>query len=350
MAERVLVTGGTGYLAGHTIVALLRAGYRVRATLRSIARAPDVQEAIAEAGEYPDHRLTFAEADLTRDEGWAEAMAGMNHLVHIAAPFPAKPPADPDSLVEPILGGTQRVLAAAREAGVESVVMVSSFATIGFAPAPPDGLYTEHAWTDPSDHDALVRAQTLAERAAWADVGTEGGYRLTVINPVGILGPVLSPDYSASIHLVDDLLQGRYRLVPARRVAVVHVSDVADLVVSAIETPEAAGQRYIATGGELSMRALCRIVREGLGSKADRVPWIPAMVWWQNLMQRIRARRPLLWNQMIARPTTSAAAIDAFGWEPEDAETAVLDCAESLAELYADQIDGRSMPVMVMRM
>ena len=93
--ERVLVTGGSGYLAGHCIVQLLEQGYEVRTTVRSLSREAEVREATG-AGD----RLEFAVADLGADEGWAEAVAGCHYVLHVASPFPPAQPKNPDELIE----------------------------------------------------------------------------------------------------------------------------------------------------------------------------------------------------------------------------------------------------------
>jgi len=59
---------------------------------------------------------------------------------------------------------------------------------------------------------AYIKSKTIAERAAWDFIAREkGGIELSVINPVGVLGPVLGPDYSTSILLVQRLLDGAIR-------------------------------------------------------------------------------------------------------------------------------------------
>jgi dihydroflavonol-4-reductase len=74
-ADLVLVTGGSGFIAAHCIVQLLAAGHRVRTTLRSPAREPEVRTLLASAGADVD-RLSFVVADLMADAGWAQAVEG----------------------------------------------------------------------------------------------------------------------------------------------------------------------------------------------------------------------------------------------------------------------------------
>src|SRR3954471_21495265 len=192
-SDLVLVTGGSGFLGAHCILALLDAGYRVRTTIRTPARAADVRSQLAAGGvDDPGDRLEFALADLTSDDGWAAAVTGCRFVLHVASPFPSKQPKDPDELIRPARDGALRVLRAARDAGVERVVLTSSFAAIGYGHAPTDRPFTEEDWTDLDSGRRIspyVRSKTIAERAAWRFVHDEGGaLQLATVNPVGILG------------------------------------------------------------------------------------------------------------------------------------------------------------------
>jgi len=84
----VLVTGGSGFIGSHIILQLLAAGYTVRTTIRSLKREAEVRQTLKDAGADGDDRLSFFAADLTKDEGWAEAAAGSTYVLHVASPFP----------------------------------------------------------------------------------------------------------------------------------------------------------------------------------------------------------------------------------------------------------------------
>ena len=134
--ERRIGAGGSGFVAGHCIAQLLAAGHEVRATVRSLGREADVRAMVKQAGAEPGERLSFAAADLMSDAGWAEAVAGRDHVLHVASPFPARAPRHEDELIAPAREGTLRVLRAARDAGVKRVVLTSSFAAIGYGHPP----------------------------------------------------------------------------------------------------------------------------------------------------------------------------------------------------------------------
>ena len=146
--ERVLVTGGSGFVGTHCIVSLLAAGYRVRTTVRSLAREADVRAMLKTGGAAAGESLSFAAADLTSDTGWPEAVAGCDFVLHVASPFPPGVPKHEDELIVPAREGALRVLRAAREAGVKRVVLTSSFAAIGYGHEPTSRPFTEDDWSD----------------------------------------------------------------------------------------------------------------------------------------------------------------------------------------------------------
>src|SRR3984957_2716599 len=198
----VLVTGGSGFIASHSILQLLAAGHQVRTTVRSLKRESDVRAMLKEGGAEPGSRLSFIAADLENDAGWAQAVAGCEYVLHVASPLPPSVPKNEDELIVPAREGTLRVLRAARDAGVKRVVQTSSFAAIGYGHEPQTSPFNETDWTNPNEPDVqpYVKSKTLAERAAWDFIAKEGGgLELSVINPVGVLGPVLGADYSTSI-------------------------------------------------------------------------------------------------------------------------------------------------------
>jgi nucleoside-diphosphate-sugar epimerase len=202
--ELVLVTGGSGFIGAHCILQLLNAGYRVRTTVRSLEREADVRAMLKAGGAEPGDGLSFVAADLENDAGWAEAAAGCAYVLHVASPFPQSVPKHEDELIVPAREGALRVLRASRNARVKRVVLTSSFAAIGYGQKEQKTPFDETNWTNPDGDDvqAYVKSKTLAERAAWDFIAKEGGLELAVVNPVGVFGPVLGPDYSTSILLV----------------------------------------------------------------------------------------------------------------------------------------------------
>lgn len=336
---RILVTGGAGFIAAHVMLALLREGHAVRATLRDLARESEVRALLAAGGAPADVPLGFHRADLLDDVGWAAAVAGCDGVLHVASPLPAGlVVADEGALIRTAREGTLRVLKAARAAGVRRVVVTSSFSAVGYGHPPRAGRYDESDWTDPEGVgvDAYTRSKTLAERAAWDFVAGEGaGMELASINPVVVLGPALGPDLSASLDLIRALLDGTVPATPRVFFGLVDVRDVAELHVKAMTAPEAAGQRFLATSGDaVSLHQIARMLRDGLGPAGRRAPRFEL----PDLLVRLAAlvsptARLAVPRLGIRRSASSEKARALLGWSPRPPEQAILATAESLLRL-----------------
>jgi nucleoside-diphosphate-sugar epimerase len=334
----VLVTGGSGFVGSHCIAQLLAAGHTVRTTVRSEKRRGDVLAMLRAAGADPGDRLSFAVADLEKDDGWFDAVAGCEHVLHVASPFPATLPKDENELIVPAREGTLRVLRAARDAGVKRVVLTSSFAAIGYGHPPQSTPFDETTWTEPEGDDvrAYVKSKTVAERAAWTFVADEGGaLELSVVNPVVIFGPALGPETSTSILIVQRMMDGAIPGCPRLHFGVVDVRDVADLHLRAMTHPAAKGERFLAVAGDfMSMLEIARALRRRMGAAARRVPTFELPNW----LLRIAAIRDPMAQQILPelakrKNATSAKATRVLGWTPRSNEDAIVATAESLIRL-----------------
>ena len=336
-SDLVLVTGGSGFIGGHCILQLIRAGYRVRTTLRSAKREPEVRALIERQGIDPITTLSFAQAELCDDAGWAEAMAGCTYVLHVASPFPSAPPRNQDEVVLPARAGMLRVLRSARDAGVRRVVVTSSLTTITQGRQIAGRAYTEADWTEPGEPalSAYVRSKTLAERDAWTFVAEEKSPELAIINPAVVLGPVLGPDYSPSVDLVWRLLSGALPLAPRLYYSIVDVRDVVDLQIRAMTNPIANGERFIAVAGNtMSILEIGQTLRASLGDRARHVPR------WQmpNWAMRLLALASPTANQVkdeldVRRVASSAKARSLLGWSPRSNQEAIIAAGESLLGL-----------------
>jgi nucleoside-diphosphate-sugar epimerase len=316
--SKVLVTGASGYLGTQLVAALLRDGRDVRATVRSLEREAGVREAIKRGG-AEDANLEFTIADLTSDEGWAAAADGIDEVHHVATPFPAAAPDDPDDLIIPAREGTLRALRSARDAGARRVVLTSSFAAIGYSPK-PSADYDEDDWTDPETPGlpAYPKSKTVAERSAWDFIKREGGdLELVVVNPTFILGPTLTTEARSSLQLVKAMLDGNMPMVRKQRFGIADVRDVADLHILAMAAPDAAGKRFLALadGPTVSFLDVANILRDRLGALAERVP-----------TEEAPGETPP--NLVIHNDRAKA-----LGWQPRPAETTIVETAESLRYL-----------------
>jgi nucleoside-diphosphate-sugar epimerase len=336
--EQVLVTGGSGFIANHCMLQLLAAGYRVRATVRSLAREPEVRAVLAAAGADPGDRLSFVAADLTSDAGWPEAVAGCGFVLHVASPFPLAVPRHEDELIVPAREGALRVLRAARDAGVKRVVLTSSFAAIGYGHGPVSRPFTEQDWTEPEGGGvtAYARSKTLAERAAWDFIAREGGaLELAVVNPVGVFGPVLGADFSTSIEIVKRMMDGALPALPRITFGVVDVRDVADLHLRAMTDPAARGERFLAVAGDfMSMRQIALVLKARMGARARRVPTRELPDWLLRVVSIVDSSVTQIVPELGKfKSATNAKARRVLGWSPRSNEEALVATAESLVKL-----------------
>jgi nucleoside-diphosphate-sugar epimerase len=330
----VLVSGGTGFLGGWCIATLLERGYDVRTTARDPAREQAVRDAVKSAGIDAGPRLTVLAADLTADDGWAEAATGCRYVMHVASPFPPVQPKNPDELIVPARDGALRVLRAALEAGVERIAMTSSVAAIrGGREASPDAPHTEADWTDSADtsRTPYVRSKTIAEQAAWEHVRGAGAEdRLATIQPGAIIGPALNDDHSYSLQAIQRLLDGMPAM-PKLGFTFVDVRDVADLHLRALTDPAAAGERFIATDRFLWTAEVAAIIRDRLGDAAPKVPTHVA----PNLLIRIAALfdgsiRSIVGDLGRQQWISTDKARTTLGWTTRPVEDSIEDCARSL--------------------
>ena len=337
MSTRVLVTGITGFVAQHIVIQLLAKGYNVRGTMRSLKRAEEVRSVLRKFAPRADE-IEFVGADLSSDKGWAEAVKDCTYVQHIASPFPAVHPKDEMELIRPARDGALRVLKAAKAAGVKRVVMTSSMASIayGHGDKRPE-ISDETMWSDPSgpDNTPYTKSKTIAERAAWDYVNGDGkGLELAVINPTGILGPALSVDVSTSLEIPIRLLNGKTPGVPRIGFSFVDVRDVAECHVKAMELPEAAGERFIATHDFLWFAEAAEILRGKFPAYDKKIPLrkIP------DFALKLMAVFQPVYKQTVTelgrtRKASNAKASRVLGVKFRTAAEALTASAQSLIEL-----------------
>jgi len=334
----VLVTGGSGFIASHTILQLLAAGYKVRTTVRNLSREGEVLVMLRNGGAEPGEQLSFVAAELMTDAGWPAAVSGCEYVLHIASPFPSQVPKDENELIVPARDGALRMLRASRDAGVKRVVLTSSFAAIGYGHTERAEPFTEKDWTNPDGADVMpyTKSKTLAERAAWDFIVREGaGLELAVVNPVGVFGPVLGPDYATSIMLVEKMLNGALPGVPHMCFGVVDVRDVADLHLRAMADPRAKGERFLAVAGDFMwLIEIARTLKERMGERARRVPTRQLPDWLVRLARfKDESVKQIIPELGKWKNATGEKAQKVLGWSPRSREESVVATAESLVKL-----------------
>ncbi|MEY2927187.1 MAG: hypothetical protein RL367_1664 [Pseudomonadota bacterium] len=327
----VLVTGGTGFVAGWCIVALLRQGHQVRTTVRSLSSELRVRAGIASQVD-PGDRLSFVAADLTSDDGWDAAVAGCEHVLHIASPLGRDGTKDRDALTAAARGGTLRVLKAAVAAGIERVVLTSAAATARERGS--SAVSNETIWADPDDPllDPYRRSKILAEQAAWDFMAANtGATRLTTILPGAVFGPLLPGGDPASVWVIANMLKGKPPRLLDLGLSVVDVRDLADAHVAALTAAEAPGERFLATGHFLWMADIARILRDGLGSDGIKVPTKLLSKPLVNLLALFMPQLRMLRHDLgQRREADTSKAQRLLGFAPRPAEEVLLDCAHSI--------------------
>jgi nucleoside-diphosphate-sugar epimerase len=181
-----------------------------------------------------------------------------------------------------------------------------------------------------------VKSKTLAERADWDFMSQEGGaLELATVNPVGVFGPVLGPDYSASIQIVSRLMDGKIPACPRLNFGVVDVRDVADLHLRAMTNPAAKGERFLAISGDfITMLQIAQVLKSRLRGAARRVPTRELPDWVLRIIAKFDSSLGQVMPELGKRKNgTGEKARRVLGWSPRAREEALIATAESLVRL-----------------
>jgi len=331
--KRVLLTGVTGFLGSHTTIQLLNRGYEVVGTLRNKARINSIKEVIGKHT-VNINKLTFVEADLRDSVTWCELTKNIDYIQHIASPFPTKVPKHEDDLIIPAKQGTLNILKAATINKVKRVVMVSSLGSIAYGKTKKelDKVLNEDDWTDETnlkDTTPYYRSKTIAEKAAWDFFKQDkSALELTTVCPGAILGPIIDTDFGTSANLVISLLNSSLPALPKIEFDIVDVRSVADLLIRAMEMPQAAGNRYIAASDHLTYMDIAKIVKQQYPER--KIPSLEL----SNFVTKLFAifqplLRPVLLEN-VKRKTDLSKAKKQLQWQPLSSEEAIIACSESI--------------------
>jgi len=330
--EKVLVTGGSGFIALHCIDQLLEKGFMVRTTIRSESRKDEINKAM---DKYPnlDQNLEFHICDLLKDEGWEAAVDGCDYVLHVASPFILEVPSDENVLIKPAVDGTLRVLNACSKAHVKKVVLTSSVAAVAYGHG-AEKTYDESDWSNTGEDSGITpyaKSKTLAEKAAWnfvEELDTDKKFDFTVINPVGVFGPMLTRDIGTSNSLVSRLINGELPACPATHMGYVDVRDVAKAHVFSMLNSSTNNKRIIVSESEMFFVDVGRILNEA-GFKKSPTKQMPN---WLVKFLAIFIKELSGVTKSLGRrvDTDKSLAKSLFDWQYISAKDSILDTANQL--------------------
>ncbi|MEW6405353.1 MAG: NAD-dependent epimerase/dehydratase family protein, partial [Chloroflexota bacterium] len=334
-STKVLVTGASGFIGLHTTLSLLQLGYQVRGTVRSEEHAKGVRDSLSKHVKLD--RLELIQADLLNEEGWREAAEGCEYAIHVASPFPAEEPKDPNELIRPARDGTLRVLRAAQAAGVRRLVLISSVVAITGGHEGENRTFDESDWTDLEKcKSSYSISKTMAERAAWNFVHTaenHTGMEMVSINPTNVFGPPLDGRHFTSTEWFRTLMRGEVPGVSRTQLDFVDVRDVVDMSVRAMITPAAANKRFLLNAASIPMEEFAKILQRHFGSRGYKVPMRVMPNWvvhlFAMLIPKVRnVALQLNWTYTLS--TEQARAV--LGWQAHPYEQTVIEMGNGMIE------------------
>ncbi|KAG6391694.1 hypothetical protein SASPL_149452 [Salvia splendens] len=238
------VTGGTGLVAAYLIKSLLEKGYIVRTTARDPENTDKVGYLMQLKG--AKERLKIMRADLVEEGSFDAAVEGVDGVFHVASPVLVAND-DNEKLIDPCINGTLNVLKSCKKSiSVKRVVLTSSCSSIRYRfDAEEASPLNESHWSDPEYCKRYNLwygyAKTVAEKEAW-DFAHENGLDLVVVNPSFVIGPLLAPQPTSTLLLTLALIKGVRGEYPNTRIGFVHIYDVVNAHILAMEESEASGR------------------------------------------------------------------------------------------------------------
>jgi len=335
-SQVIVVTGASGFIAKHVMARLLNAGFTVRGTVRSLKKAGQITQTMSRmCGADSLDRFSLVVADLLAEAGWKEAMQGGTALIHVATYVPAKEPKDPELVLAPAVKGTSRVLEFALKAGIKRVVMTSSIAAIGYGHKKQSGelRFDEKDWTDVAGLKGVwtyPKAKVLSEKLAW-EMAMTHGLELTTVCPSMVFGPVPDADTSASLKVMQRILEGKVPALPPGGIGVVDVRDVAEIHTTALLEPQTISKRIIANSGYVEFLRVAQILASNYPD--IKVPVRTAPAWLLRVLGRFdRTIRQISLDLDVVRLYDGSSGEKLLGRNYRDAEEATLWAAKSLYE------------------
>jgi len=289
---RVLLTGGSGFIAAHVLDILLKRGHSVVTTVRSQAKADKIKQAHSS---YKSDKLDFAIVeDIAQENAFDKAVVSdppFEAVIHTASPFHFNVTDVQKELLDPAVIGTTGILKSIKKSApsVKRVVITSSFASIvnPFKGNWPEHTYSEEDWNPLNAEQAVENpangyraSKTFAERAAWDFLEKEKpNFTLATICPPLVLGPIVHylnslDGLNTSNQRIRDIILGKAKdeIPPTGTYIWVDVRDLAEAHVAGIEKEEAANKRFFITAGYFSNKEIAQIVEKNFPQYKEGLP------------------------------------------------------------------------------
>lgn len=337
--KKVLLTGISGFVGHHCALELLKQGYAVKGSLRSLSKSVQITKNIEKHIDTLG-RLEYCELNLTEDEGWSAAMEGCDFVLHVASPFMSKEPKDENEIIKPAVDGTLRALKAAKKAGIKRVVLTSSMVSM-LGDLVGDTKINANSWTNVNAKNitAYLKSKTLAEKSAWDFINSqeeENKLELTVINPGPIFGPTLSNKIMGeSMELFKNLITGKVPMLPKTSINISDVRDIAKIHVLAMENKNASGKRFVVASEKTrTYHEVAGILKANGYEKANPKSAPNFLIkLMANFSNDLKGMMPYVGKIYEADISTT---MKTFNWKPIPLKETVLDSAKSVEKLIRD--------------
>ena len=337
MINKVLLTGISGWIAKHTAIELLNAGYEVLGTIRNKNLVDQTKQTISKYAST--EKLSFVELDLLKDDGWNEAAKGCRYIFHIASPFPMKVSSNRENLLPVAVDGTLRVLNAGLNAGVEQIIKTSSIVAM-FRKPNRTNPYTfgENDWSDENWIEGVsdyFLSKTKAEKAAWRLMESKGlKNKLTTINPGGVFGDALDKKGGTSIEYIRQFMKGKFPGAPKFAVFISDVKDIAKAHVACIGNNKVGGRRLIVGKDVKRLVELSQLIAEAMPEYKKKLPTkeLP------NLMVKLisyidSSAKTMIPDLGIMMQTDTSYAEEILGFKFKPAKGCISENARSVVRL-----------------